>query len=68
MQEQLTKTIYNTLTGKGIPFKMYNYTGDTIFSFGDNIIRVHDNSILFNKSEALEDLLIDSFMKDIYSH
>ena len=68
MQEQLTKTIYNTLTGKVIPFKMYNYTGDTIFSFGDNIIRVHDNSILFNKSEALEDLLIDSIMKDVYSH
>ena len=68
MQEQLTKTIYNTLTGKGIPFKMYNYHSDTIFSFGDNIIRVHDNSILFNKSEALEELLVNSIMKDIYSH
>lgn len=68
MQEQLIKTIYKTLTAKGIPFKMYNYHNDTIFSFGDNTVRVHDNSILFNRSETLEELLIDSFMKDIYSH
>lgn len=68
MQEQLIKTIYNSLVGKGIGFKMYNYNGDTIFSFGDNTIRVHDNSILFNKSEALEELLVNSIMKDVYSH
>ena len=68
MQEQLTKTIYNTLAGKGIPFKMYKYNDDTIFSFGGNTIRVHDNSILFNKSEALEELLVNSIMKDVYSH
>ena len=68
MQEQLIKTIYNTLTSKGVPFKMYKYNNDTIFSFGDNVVRVHDNSILFNKSEALEELLENSIMKDIYSH
>lgn len=68
MQEQLIKTIYSTLAAKGIPFKMYNYNGDTIFSFGDNVVRVHDNSILFNKSEALEELLVNSIMKDVYSH
>lgn len=68
MQEQLIKIIYNTLTVKGIPFKMYNYHSDTIFSFGNYIVRVHDNSILFNKAEALEELLVNSIMKDIYSH
>lgn len=68
MQEQLIKTIYNTLAGRGIPFKMYNYHNDTIFTFGDNTIRVHDNSILFNKSETLEELLVNSILKDVYSH
>lgn len=68
MQEQLIKIIYDTLAVKGIPFKMYNYNNDTIFSFGDNVVRVHDNSILFNKSEALEELLVNSIMKDVYSH
>lgn len=68
MQEQLIKTIYSTLAAKGIPFKMYNYNGDTIFSFNDNTIRVHDNSVIFNKSEALEELLVNSIIKDIYSH
>jgi hypothetical protein len=68
MNEQLIKSIYSSLVGKGIGFKMYVYNGDTIFSFDDNTLRVHDNSIIFNRSEALESLLISSILKDVYSH
>lgn len=68
MNDQLIKSIYSSLVGKGICFKMYVYNGDTIFSFNDNTLRVHDNSIIFNRSEALESLLISSILKDVYSH
>ena len=68
MNEQLIKSIYSSLVGKGIGFKMYVYNGDTIFSFNDNTLRVHDNSIIFNRSEALESILISSILKDVYSH
>lgn len=68
MNEQLIKSIYSSLVGKGIGFKMYVYEGDTIFSFNDNTLRVHDNSIIFNRSEALESLLISSILKDVYHH
>ena len=68
MNEQLIKSIYSSLVGKGIGFKMYVYNGDTIFSFNDNTLIVHDNSIIFNRSEALESLLISSILKDVYSH